>query len=261
MRHALGATLVSAALNAGAAPWVDMSIGFFNEAHAEFIKEEKSPDADLRALRFGEAVSLLNVQPRTDSNIDRSYAIFGELFAAAPDDDIGWNSRYLQGRIEQQQRSKPDLAKAEAIFTELIRRNPSHSVAQRAQVKLAVIRLYSKTDPAERRRRYDEFTDHVAKFTDTGIKVQMHLLLAEAARRFNFGNETELAHLLAAHEGGVTKRNLRAEALVRIGDLARLTGRVELAREFYTLFLEQFPRNDRLSTIEGYLAVLNAPAR
>ncbi|CAM2992494.1 hypothetical protein [Rariglobus hedericola] len=256
-RRSLGAVLFSVALTAAASPWDEMTTGLFNEAHAAFSKEEKAPGADLRSLRFGEAVSLLNVQPRTSSNIDRAYAILEELRTATPGDDIGMESRYFQGRIEQVQRPTPDLAKAEAIFSELVRDHPEKLVGQRARVKLAVTRLYAPVSPAERRDRYDAFTRDAGQITDPGIKVQMHLLLGEAARRLQYGNAEELAHLLAAYEAGVTKRRLLVEVLVRIGDLARLEGRKDVAIKYYTLFLEQFPRTDRRSTVEGFLVELN----
>lgn len=238
-----------------------MSTGFFNDAHAEFVKDLETSPANQRTLRYGEAVSLLNVQPRTEANIERAYALFGELFAAVPDDDLGWSSRYLQARIDQVQRSKPDIPKAEAIFSELIQRDPSHPMAQRARLKLAIILLYAKVDKAERRRRFDEFSQAAAGFTDLNIKAQLHLLLAEVARRFEYGNEVELEQMLAANQANITRKRMRAEALVRIGDLARLTGRIDVARDYYTQFLAEYARNERRSTIEGYLAAFNSSSQ
>lgn len=235
-----------------------MSTGLFNEAHTEFTKAEKAPGADQRTLRFGEAVALLNVQPRTESNIDRVYAILEELRTVNAADEIGLESRFLQGRIEQVQRPKPDLAKADEIYSELIRDHGATLVGQRARVKLAVIRIYaSGIDPTERRSRYDQATKDSALLTDAGAKVQMHLMLGEVAKRLSYGNGAELDHLLAAYEAGVTKRRLLVEVLVRIGDLARLEGRKDVAIRFYTMFLEQFPRTDRRTTVENFLAALN----
>lgn len=250
-------------LFAGAAPelqashWDDVSAGMFNDARVNF--EAAAADAagtERRTLRFGEAVALLNVQPRTSSNIDNAYAIFEEVRAAAPGDDLGIESRYFQGRIEQVHRQSPDTAKAEAIFDELVRSHPSHPVAQRALIKLAVIRLYSVVDAAERRRRFDEFAAAARQLTDAGATVQMHLLLGDVARRFRYDHDVELEQLLAADKAGVIKRSLQMQLLARIGDLARLTGKNDIARTYYTRFLEQFPRTDRRSTIEGYLAAL-----
>jgi hypothetical protein len=259
LRRLSWVALVSAALNnAQATPWDDLRGGLFNEAHHTFSKEaEAAGKADQRGLRFGEAVALLNIQPRTQSNIDKAYALLEDVRTAAPGDDLGIESRYLQGRIEQVQRSTPDPVKAEAIFSELVQQHPAHPIGQRARVKLAVLRLYAKTDAAERRRRYDDFTSGAGELSDPGAKVQMHLLLADVAQRFKYGNEEELAHMLAADQVGVIKRSLQVQVLVRVGDLARLTGKNAMARTYYTRFLEQFPRTDRRSTIEGYLAALN----
>lgn len=251
--------LVLSAACLRASPWEDMSAGLFNEAHAEFVKEEKAAGADLRLLRFGEAVSLLNVQPRTQSNIDKAFSILEEVRTARPSDDLALESRYLQGRIEQVQRATPDLAKADAIYSELIAAHPRHPVAQRAQVKLAIIRLYAGVDGDERRRRFDEFSRIAGELTEPGVKSQMHLLLAETAKRLRYDYAIELDHLLAAHKAGVAKRRLLGDVLVRIGELGRLTGRKEIAREFYSQFLAQFPRSDRRSTIEAFLAALNSP--
>ncbi|HEY9250863.1 MAG TPA: hypothetical protein VIO38_17100 [Rariglobus sp.] len=262
VRRLVWITTVLGALPLQASPWIEVTTGLFNEAHSVFVAEGKTASgADRRTVRYGEAVSLLNVQPRTHANIDKAYALFEEIRSTSPDDDLGIASRYMQGRIEQVQRATPDLAKADAIFSGLGRDHPAHPVAQRARVKLALIRLYADIDAAERRRRYDEFSAGAASLTDAGAKVQMHLLLGEFARRLHYGHEQEFAHLLAADEAGVTKRRLQGELLVRIGDLARLTGRPGVARDYYTRYLEQFPRTDRRSLIEGYLAIPNASAR
>lgn len=256
-RRLLGASILLVALTVQASPWDDISTGLFNEAHTAFINaSDEAAPADRRILRYGEAVSLLNAQPRTQSNIDQAYGILEEVRNAGAGDDLALEARYLQGRIEQIQRSTPSPSKAEAIYLELIAQTPDHPVAQRALVKLAIIRLYDRIDSAERRQRYDWFTREAARLTDDGARVQLHLLLAEYARRLEYGNEQELAHMLAAYKAGVTKRRLLVEVLVRIGDLSRLTGRNDMARDFYTRFLEQFPRTDRRSTVEGYLAAL-----
>ncbi len=255
---ATAAVIVVTALTSSASPWENMSTGLFNEAHAEFTKLEKAPGADLRSLRYGDAVSLLNIQPRTQSNIEKAYQIFEELHAAAPADDLGLESRYMQGRIEHAQRATPDLQKAEAIFSELVKSHPNHPASQRAQVKLAIIRLYAKIDATERRSRYDGFTVAASQLQDAGAKVQMHLLLADVARRFDYGEAEQLNHMLAAEKAGVTKRRLRGDVLVRIGDLARLTGKNDLAATYYTQFLAEFPRTDRRTTVENYLAAFNA---
>ena len=236
-----------------------MTNGLYNESHAEFIKQQKhAAPAEARTLRFGEAVSLLNVQPRTESNIDKAYEIFEEIIKANPDDDFALEARYMQGRIDQVQRPTPDLAKAEATFAELFAKHPTHLVGQRALVKLAIIRLYAPVDAAERRRRYDELNLAAEKITDPGIIVQIHLLLGEVARRVNYGTAEELKHYLAAEKAGVVKRRLLGDVYIRIADLARLEGKKDIAIDYYTRFLEQFPRTDRRTTIEGYLADLNS---
>ncbi|MET0261650.1 MAG: tetratricopeptide repeat protein [Rariglobus sp.] len=259
LRRTACAALALVALTAGATPWETVSTGLFTEAHTAFVETGKTAEgAELRLNRYGEAIALLNVQPRTQSNIDKAAGILDEVYKAAPGDDLGFEARYMLGRVEQSQRSTPDLAKADQIFSELIERNPAHPVAQRAQAKLAIIRLYGQMDEAERRRRYDTFTAISHKLTDPGAKTQLHLLLGEFAQRFNYGNEEDFAHTLAADKSGVIRRTLRVQVLARIGDLARLTGRKEVARDYYSRFLEQFPRTDRRTTIEGYLADLNS---
>ncbi len=258
IRRLLLLPLAFVTLPLSASPWEDVSVGLFNDARAAFSGQaDDAPESERRNLVFGEAVALLNVQPRTAANIEKAYGLFEKIREANPTDELGLNSRYLQGRIEQIHRPTPDVAKAEAIFAELVQAHPAHPVAQRARVKLAIIRLYANIEAAERRRRYDDMTSHARDLADPGAKVQMHLLLGAVARRFGFGYEQELAHMLAADQAGVVKRSIQISLLARIGDLARLTGKTDVARTYYTRFLEEFPRTDSRSTIEGYLADLN----
>lgn len=257
VKRVLCAVVFGAALTASASPWDDMTSGLFNESHAEFVKEQKhAKPEDLRTLRFGEATSLLNVQPRTESNIDKAYGIFEEIIRANPADDLALEARYMQGRIDQVQRPTPDLAKAEATFADLAANQSTHLVGQRALVKLALIRLYAPVDAAERRRRYDELSIAATKVTDPGVTVQINLLLGEVARRVNYGTAEELKHYLAAEKAGVVKRRLLGDVYIRIADLARLEGKNDIAIDYYTRFLEQFPRTDRRTTVENLLAAL-----
>lgn len=260
---ALGALCALSPSVCAASTWEDVSGGLFNEARHDFASRlPDAPAAERRGLRYGEAAALLNVQPRTQANVDRAFAILDEVWSSGKSDDLGMEARYLMGRIEQIHRQSPDAAKADSIFSSMIAENAAHPVAQRAAVKLAILRLYAPgTPPQERRRRYDEFSRLAASLDEQAAKVQMGLLLGEYARRMGYGEGQELGHLLAAHAAGITKRNSLMTVLARIGDLARLTGRDALAVEYYGLFLREFPRTDRRTTIEGYLATLNAPAK
>lgn len=240
-------------------PWDKIASGLFNEADVVFEKiATKSTGETARLALYGKAVALLNIQPRTQGNIEKSQQIFEAICQAAPADDLGLAARFMQARVVQIHLLPANKERAEQIYAELSAGPPSHPITQRAKVKLTLLRIYATgIDETERRNRFVEGEERATELFELGPRAQMHLLLAETAQRLSYGIETELKHLLSAESSGIVKLRLRADVLVRIGDLARMLGREEMARSHYEVFLKEYPRTDRRTTVEGYLKMLD----
>lgn len=253
---ALSAPLL--AVEPAPSPWDLAAFGLLKEAHSAFAAQ---PAAD-REARFGEAVTLINLQPKTDANLDRAASLFSTISAANPTDDLGISSHYFLARIPQVHRANLDTSAALLIFRELAALDSPHPLAQRAVVQVALIELFEPRVPAgEVRARFDRLASRGATLTEPSALRDFHLVMGDAALRFKFDDALALDHLLAADRAGIARAGTRRDNWIRIAELARRSGRPAIAATYYHHFLENFPRDARLLLVQEHLAALPVSSR
>ncbi len=227
------------------------------EAFRDFTDLAESDQADEREANFGLAISLLGIQPKTRENVDRAASLFDELGTATPEDRFTAPARYYRARLEQVHRFEPNPAKAADLFEALYHDHPEHPLGQEALVKVALIRLYEDVDPDEIERRMSHFRELAATLSAPSPRRDLYLTLATAEAR-HFGESAKsLDDLLAADRLGIARPITRADAWVRIAEVARKVGRAPVAREYYERFLATFPRDSRHYLVTERLASLN----
>lgn len=225
--------------------WKDASLLLYTPAQRAFAALNRDPATATRETRFGEAVTLLNVQPKTAANIDRAASIFSALRAENPGDDLGIASAYLLARIEQIHRLQPDLARALALFDELAAAHPDHPDGQRAMVKALLLRLYEPTTRAEKHRRLREADALAARLDSPALRSEYHQMMATAGARFGMPDEWRLPHLLAADELGIVRLAERRNNLLAIAETARRAGEREIALRYYARFVAEALRDEK----------------
>ncbi len=236
-------------------PWDDAALGLFADAHAAFARH-KNPD---RETRFGEAVTLINLQPKTDANLDRAASLLNEIIATDSTDLPGIGARYYLARIAQIHRASPDPSTAVRLYRELAGLSSPHPLAQRAVVQLALLEIFaSGIDSAEVRTRFDHLSELGAGLSDPSVVRDFHLVMGDAALRFKLGDATALDHLLAAERAGIVRATTQRDTWVRIAELGRRTGRNDVAIAYYRRFLENFLRDSRRRMISERLASILA---
>lgn len=226
--------------------WQDLARMREGAAVAQF---ERHSD---RESQLGLAISLLNVQPKTESNLARAEALLREVERGNADDLAGITALYYRARLEQIHRLEPNGEKAARLFEELIARHAEHPFAQVAVVKLALLRLYSQARP-DRRRVLQEVALSGANLTFPPAIRDFHLVLADACARWEVSDAESLAHLLAAYRSGALSGKMVGDVCVRIAELSRLQGQNAQAAEFYQKFLAAFPRDLRSFTVRRRL--------
>ncbi len=239
-------------------PWTELSRLLVNEAHAQFHREAAT--APERTTRFGLALALLNVQPKTQGNIDRAEEIFRDLAAQGSDDDLTVQSLYYFARIPAFQRPEPLEDLAITRFDELIRRFPDHPLAQQALLKQAMMRLYSIDSEAGRDERFETALALEPRFTDPEARRDYFLMMADAAIEFGRPPGQVLEFLLGAERTGTLKAKLRKDTFLRIAEFAREAGARDTAIAFYEKFLALAQRDGRRYTVQERLAALRNPA-
>lgn len=234
----------------------------FNEALEQYRVAEQE-GADAGEVRFGRAIALLNLQPQRASNINQAIQLLDAIIAegagaAGANGDLVVVARYFRARIAHHHQSPVRPAEAAERYAALFRDHPEHRLAQQAMVKMAILRLYDPGDPAPRAALIAEFAALAGHFADAVARRDMHLTLGHAGLFFDLPPELALDHLLAAKSAGVEGHGSRGNLLVAIGELARETGRTEVAAQHYREFLERHRRDNRVYTIRQRLADLEA---
>lgn len=238
---------------AARSPWDLVALGLLDEARTAF---DALPAGD-RAARFGRAVTLLNIQPKTDANLDRAAGLFSSVADERGDDDLGVSSRYYLARIPQLHRVKPDDRAALALYRELAALRSPHPLAQRALVHIALIELFEPRLPAdELRTRFADLASRGETLSDPSALRDFHLVMGDAALRFGLGDDTVLEHLLAADRAGLVRATSRRENWIRIAETARIAGRPGIAAAYYRRFLDDSPRDARRLAVKERLASL-----
>lgn len=229
----------------------------FNDAARAFAEIEAAGTADRRESRFGRAVMLLNVQPKTEGNVEESRALLTAVRAEKPDDDIGIGALYYLARLAHYHGRNPDEAAARSLYEELIARHPDHAYGQLARLKLVTLVLYETETATPAAQRLIAAEALGAPLTDSSARSDFHLAMADAWLRFQADEQRALDHLRAADATGrLVRGSVRSGVFVQAGELARRLGQRELAISYYRRFLADFPRDTRAWTIRGRLADL-----
>lgn len=235
----------------------------FNDAMKEFRQLEKSDDERVsRRARYGSAITLLSVIPKTVGNIERAEELFRAL-SEGPGDAITVRSVYYLGRIKSLHQRNPDWEAAAQFYWRMIREWPKDPFTQLAIVKLATIRLYEPTSREEKVRRYDELKSLERLLNFPAARRDYHYTLGVASLSLGISKEQALRHLIACVDAGITTPRMRINTYCRIAVTAKQLGKFDLARDYFKRFLREAPRDLRKQMIQDHLeemAVMSASA-
>ncbi|PTY06013.1 hypothetical protein DB346_01215 [Verrucomicrobia bacterium LW23] len=216
---------------------------------------EKDP-AVLRELRLGEAVALINSQPKSEEKLDEAARKFDALIADNGKDDIAIAARYYKARIAQRHRYTPDEKEAARLYKELFADHPDHLFAQLGMVKYTMMRIHEPGIPAaDRAARLAEAEELLPKITNRLPRRDLHAELGFAWLHASMGGNREkaLAHFVEQNKLGIQRYSARADSLLRIANLAKELGKNDIAIAFYSRFIKEYPRDAR-----NYTAVVLA---
>lgn len=240
--------------------WDDASMLLVQDAYAKFTAAHGRKDGDSREIDYGLAVSLLNLQPKTSSNIDRAAQLFTQITAANPDDELGIASLYFLARLEQVHRSTPDVPKALALYGHLVDRHPEHLLAQLAVTKIAILKLYNSPLNSNKRKALAEIEKLAPLLKDPLARANFDYIVGTACIRFKLGDQKAMDYLIEADRIGIPVEILASHALVRIGNLATRLGQRDVAIAYFERFVQEFPRDIRNFTVRQKLVELKGNA-
>lgn len=209
--------------------------------------------AKSRETRLGEAVVLLNSQPRSQANVAAAGRILEEIVAGGEEDRVATQAAYQLARIAHVHLSNPDYPLAASRYEELIRKHPGDPLADAAVVKLAILRLYSLPQENEYAARFAALDRMGGALRDPDAIRDYNLVVADALARWDLDPQATLDHLQKAYATGRLSGKLESDVLVRISETASGLGNAPLSHDFARRFLDKFPRDERASTIRKTL--------
>jgi tetratricopeptide (TPR) repeat protein len=267
---ALGLT-AGAILAGGAAPpathetvvrdgWEALALARANEARRIFAGVPRGADPAARAARLGEAVALLNVQPRSERNLERARLLLRSL-ASGSIDDIAIAARYHLARIDHVHSLRPNLDAAEASYRALLADHPGHPLAEQAAPKLALLVVYRSSDPDLVEGRLRELEALADRLVDRSAARDTRLLLAQAALRLQ-GNHARAVTLLrpVLEQSTISRANRWAEAWLIFAESSAALGHAADAARGYREFLLKLPRDARAAEVTRRFAALGTDA-
>lgn len=212
-----------------------------------------SADEPNQSTRYERAVALLGAPAVSAEDNRQAKAELTAIIAEDGSSADAFAARYLLGRLKQLEDNETDPPEFQVLRSQ----QPSHPLAQLAALKVLLRRLYSEgPESSVDRLRHGE--DLGSAITLPALRSDYHLAMGEAYIFHGDQREPALRHLRAAAALGIPSAATRANVLVQIGELARLTGANAVAAANYRAFIAEFPRDlrqqivrDRLAKVEG----------
>ncbi|MBK8858267.1 MAG: hypothetical protein IPN11_11505 [Opitutaceae bacterium] len=209
----------------------------------------RAADAATARARLDAAVAVLQSPAVGEEDSRRIRADLAALAAESPVTESGIAARYLLGRLRQIEEGIGEPPE----FTSLLSEHPQHPLAQLAAVKVILRRLYAEgpETPGARLQAAEQLGRVV---TLAALRCDFHQAMGDAYIFHGDRREPALRHLRAAEALGIPSAAARANVLVQIGELARLTGDGAVAGWSYRKFLADFPRDLRQQIVRDRLA-------
>lgn len=224
--------------------WERMRMLQFVPVRETFARRVEQDPAD-REARWGQAVALLNVQPRTTGNILQAQRLLEQLIIENDTDFWGLGSRFMLARMDQAHFEPPNPAAGVERLLQLAADAPGTIWGELAVLKAAPAILYAPQSTEERQQRLDEIEAQAKELTIPMIRRPLYITLADAALDFEMSAERALHYLLAADVDELVRWQRRANAYLQIAGLARELGDRALARDYYERFYREFRRDHR----------------
>lgn len=236
--------------------WEELSLLNPDEAQKLFHAAVAQNPAS-REARFGEAIALLNAQPRTESKLATARELFSALQSENSTDDTGIAATYYLARLRQIHDYATDRTAAVLAYRALLAAHPGHPIAELAAPKLAILLLFDDVPAATWESRAQEIFALLPQLRSPAAQRDTRLVLADALIKLHRDHARAYPLLAYCLDANLIVRPQRLNlALLQAAESARFLGRDDAAAAHYARYLDQFPRDIRSSEIRARLSAL-----
>ena len=240
------------------AAWRDAATFLFGEANRAFSDAKGERRVNEHERLLGEALTLLNLQPRTGANLALARERLETLASGSDSDDHASAvfAKYFLARIYERYSVPPRLDDARNLYRQLVESHAGNSVAEYGAAALVLIDLYENILATEREKRFAKLEELGALLKTPSGRRDYHLNMGNAYIDFEASRSKAIEHLIAGEAGGITRWQVESATWISIGELARVEGRNDLAVTYYGKFLAKYKRDNRHYTIQKRLEEL-----
>lgn len=252
------ALFVAPFVDATATPW-ETALQFDYSASAQQFERQHDESPNNARIAIGYASTLLSLQPRTESNIEKAHRLLEGVASSAPaSSDEAPLAIYLLARIEQDHLSPARTDSALRRYELLLAQGPGTPVADYAAVQLALHTFrHQETDRVQ--ATVDRLQSLLSAVRSPDASRDLHFLLGNVFWRDLQDGPRALAHFIKMREFSSALSMRDAEIDLIIGGIASEIGEHEVAVKHYESFLAQLPRDIRSSTVRSRLDALRKP--
>lgn len=210
-----------------------------------------------RQAELGRGVTLLALQPVSQTQIEQARSILSALTASQAD-EAALGAWFYLARIAQHHRAQAEPAEAARCYRRLLELAPDSAWAQSALGRLALLELYVPDGRGTLEQRFDRVSSLLVLARTPEARCDLHWLMAEAVAFHRLPAAQALPHLIAAEQTGRLDVVTRPDVLVQVAELSRRAGDTVAAREYYERFLRDYPRDNRDYLVRQRLEALDA---
>ena len=201
-----------------------------------------------RPAQLAWAVAEMTRPPVTEAHRRAAERVFQEL--ARGDDEVGAQAEYLRARLHQLHDVPADETGAAGLYRALAARRPHSHWAQLGLVKLALLELYRRPDPADAAAdRLAPAEAALAQIEEPALRRDLHLQIGQAGVALQQPLGRLLPHLVAADRLGGLTSAAREDLIVQIGVLSLRAGQLDQAQAYFARYLQDYPANTRAYTV------------
>jgi len=236
--------------------WREAAIFQFQEAHQTFLSKASTGQEE-RERRLGTAITKLAIQPRTHWNIKEATNELKQLVDENRDDEIGRAARFYLARIYEVHTAPPDKSQARQLFYDLALEPECDIFKELAATRVLSIDLEEAASQGRNLSEVLKKLDLLAANLQTDLgKREYHTTAGLMLTALSDEPEAALRELeiAAAIPGGLSR--VRASVLLSAAAHAERLGQNQTARNFYSQFVEEFPRDFRRYAVEKILESL-----
>jgi len=240
-------------------PWQAAATFLVSDAYQGFSHSKALGEND---RKFGLAITLLNMQPRTQGNLERALKSFDEIAETVPKGEpLNALARFFAARVREFYLPAPDLPGASDAYLALIKESTGNPVIELAAARAVMIATFAEPSAGEQPIERVLALESLEPFLTTPEgRREFHAAMGYALLDLGGDVSKAVDHFLAADRVGYTHKAAAMRLWLVAGAAAAKADRIREALVFYGKMVDTYPNDPRTFTVRQHMKALGDAA-